>query len=284
MGEHLPHACVVSRISGASPHLKTVPKWPHRAFPPRPLSNLLHPPSRWRTLYTLLDSDSGPIYTTNALIVVPRPSLSAESYRDQVPEPCSTYERLSSSPLLPSSLRLSSPRATPRRSLKHNTQVRIIAVRRALCRPLLKFYHEDPNAECTVYSYPPVAQNIQNFPTIWQPATLLASDSDGQALWQKIASGVPNIPPKGQLNGSTVNVTYDSANDPACCEWRFFSPALPFQEGKEGRVRSDRQSLNSGLVLSGTCRRHVAAVRHYETIARKPPWPCLYAPPLVTDE
>src|SRR5258708_3430496 len=50
--------------------------------------------------------------------------------------------------------------------------------------------YEDPNAECTVYSYPPVAQNIHNFPTIWQPATLLANDSDGQALWQKIASGV----------------------------------------------------------------------------------------------
>lgn len=76
----------------------------------------------------------------------------------------------------------------------------------------------DPNVECTVYSYAPVAQNIHNFPTIWQPATLLANDSDGQALWQKIAPGVPNIPAKGQLNGSTINVTYDSANDPACCE------------------------------------------------------------------
>ncbi len=81
-----------------------------------------------------------------------------------------------------------------------------------------KIFFADPNTECTVYSYPPVAQNVHNFPPIWQPATLLASDSAGQALWQKIASGVPNIPPKGQLNGSTINVTYDSVNDPDCCE------------------------------------------------------------------
>ncbi|KAI0262377.1 hypothetical protein BGY98DRAFT_940469, partial [Russula aff. rugulosa BPL654] len=32
----------------------------------------------------------------------------------------------------------------------------------------------------------------------------------------KIAPGVPNLPPKGQLNGSTINVTYGSVNDPAC--------------------------------------------------------------------
>ncbi|KAI0268546.1 hypothetical protein BGY98DRAFT_1109211 [Russula aff. rugulosa BPL654] len=74
----------------------------------------------------------------------------------------------------------------------------------------------DPNAECTVYSYPPVAQNIQNFPTVWQPATLLSTDSAGQAMWTKIAPNVPNIAPKGQLNGSSINETYDLVNDPDC--------------------------------------------------------------------
>ncbi len=118
--------------------------------------------------------------------------------------------------------------------------------RRSL-RPFLslfaKIVYEDPNAECTVYSYPPVAQNIHNFPTIWQPATLLANDSDAQAQWQKIASGIPNIPPKGQLNGSTINVTYDSANDPDCCKCHFLYPASPFHEGEwEGREEGDRQS------------------------------------------
>jgi hypothetical protein len=57
----------------------------------------------------------------------------------------------------------------------------------------------DPNLERTVYSYGPAAQNIHNFPPIWQRATLLASDSDGQVLWLKIASIVLNIAPKGQL-------------------------------------------------------------------------------------
>ena len=60
-----------------------------------------------------------------------------------------------------------------------------------------------------------------NFPTIWQPATLLANDSAGQAMWNKIAGSIPNIAPKGQLNGSTINVTYDNANDPDCCESPF---------------------------------------------------------------
>ena len=95
-----------------------------------------------------------------------------------------------------------------------------------------------------------MAQNIHNFPTIWQPATLLANDSDGQALWQKIASGVPNITPKGQLNGSTTNVTYDSVNDPACCEWHFLSAALLFQEGERGEERRVTVRATIGLVLS----------------------------------
>jgi len=74
----------------------------------------------------------------------------------------------------------------------------------------------DPNAECTVYSYPPVSQAISQFPAIWQPATLLASDSAGQAFWANISAGVPNIAPKGQLNGSTINETYNAAADPDC--------------------------------------------------------------------
>ena len=64
---------------------------------------------------------------------------------------------------------------------------------------------------------------------------LLTDGSDGRALWKKIARGVPNIPHMGQLNGSTINVTYGSVNDPDCCEWYFHSPALPFFEG-EGEV------------------------------------------------
>jgi hypothetical protein len=125
--------------------------------------------------------------------------------------------------------------------------------RRSL-RPLslfANFSYKDPNIECTVYSYPPVAQNIHNFPTIWQPATLLANDSNGQALWQKIASGVPNIAPKGQLNGSTINETYDLVNDPDCCEWRFSSsrgegwPSVPIRTLAFGDMPQARGRVGS---------------------------------------
>ncbi|KAH9957567.1 chitin deacetylase [Russula dissimulans] len=74
----------------------------------------------------------------------------------------------------------------------------------------------DPTQECTPYSYPPVAQNLANFPTIWQPATLLASDTAGQAMWSRISGGVPNIAPKGQLNNSANGTVYNAATDPDC--------------------------------------------------------------------
>jgi len=106
----------------------------------------------------------------------------------------------------------------------------------------------DPNAECTVYSYPPVAQNINNFPVIWQPATLLASDSNGQALWQKIAPGVPNIAPKGQLNGSTINETYDLVNDPDCW-WTAHQCTTPKLAGLPSDVASIPEPRSMGYAF-----------------------------------
>jgi hypothetical protein len=51
-----------------SPCSKTVPQTATpNTFPPFPLPNHLRFPSRWRTLYTLLDSDGGANHTTNAL-------------------------------------------------------------------------------------------------------------------------------------------------------------------------------------------------------------------------
>jgi hypothetical protein len=59
---------------------------------------------------------------------------------------------------------------------------------------------------------------MYNFPPTWQPATLLVNDTDGQAKWANISGSIPTtIQPKGQLNGSTINVTYDRVNDPDCC-------------------------------------------------------------------
>jgi hypothetical protein len=94
----------------------------------------------------------------------------------------------------------------------------------------------DPNAECTPYYYAPVAKSTHRFPPIWQPATLLQDDTEGQALWANISGNIPDIPPKGQLNGSTISVTYDSVNDPACCKWNSypcFAVALETAEDHE---------------------------------------------------
>ena len=79
----------------------------------------------------------------------------------------------------------------------------------------------DPNSECTGYYYAPVSQAINNFPPVWTPATLLASDTLGQAVWANISGSIPNIPPKGQIYDSTVNEADYDPNDPDCCELLF---------------------------------------------------------------
>ena len=83
-------------------------------------------------------------------------------------------------------------------------------------------YVTDPNVECNPYDYAPIDAFINDFPEVWEPATLLATDADGQAAWAQISSSIPtNIQPKGQLDDSTVGVNYDCADDPDCCEFLF---------------------------------------------------------------
>ncbi|KAN0137550.1 carbohydrate esterase family 4 protein [Lactarius tabidus] len=75
----------------------------------------------------------------------------------------------------------------------------------------------DPNVECQPYYYAPADNFVNDFPEVWQPATLLANDADGQAVWAEISSSIPtNIQPKGQLDDSTVGVNYDCDADPDC--------------------------------------------------------------------
>jgi len=73
-------------------------------------------------------------------------------------------------------------------------------------------------AECTPYTYQPTASQQSQFPTIWQPATLLSTDTEGQAKWNSIKSSIPtNIPVKGTITGdfSSFTPTY-SPSDPDC--------------------------------------------------------------------
>ncbi|KAF8258594.1 carbohydrate esterase family 4 protein [Lactarius quietus] len=75
----------------------------------------------------------------------------------------------------------------------------------------------DPNIECNPYYYAPTDQFLNDFPQVWEPATLLANDAEGHAVWANISSSVPKkIRPRGKLTDSTAGGTYDCNDDPDC--------------------------------------------------------------------
>jgi len=76
----------------------------------------------------------------------------------------------------------------------------------------------DPTAECTYYEYAPVVAANKSFPEIWQPATLLTTDTAGNAMWNQIKPSVPtNISVKGTILGNFANFTPTySPTDPDC--------------------------------------------------------------------
>jgi len=80
-------------------------------------------------------------------------------------------------------------------------------------------------------------------------------------MWSKIAGSIPNIAPKGQLNGSTINVTYDNANDPDCCEFSFLPSPPPFGSDSWGW----RGELGPHVV-------HVAKDMHAKSAPRHLTW------------
>ncbi|KAF9262485.1 carbohydrate esterase family 4 protein [Marasmius fiardii PR-910] len=79
----------------------------------------------------------------------------------------------------------------------------------------------DPAQECSMYSYPNVANNLAQFPKVWDPATLLPSDSAGQEKWNSIKDSIPNTPPKGTINGdfSQFTPTYNPSDSD--CWWTY---------------------------------------------------------------
>ena len=193
------------------------------------------PPSRLRTFYTLLD-----FRLYHPLLCHQQPH--------SLPSPSVTIMFDSRALKLFTAFAIIATSVSAQSHTNEQSEARISGVHQRLFDCTFSFltynFPSDPNAECTTYSYPPVAQNIANFPTIWQPAlTLVSSDSAGLALWNQISPGVPNIAPKGQLNGSTINETYDVAGDPDCCESHFVLSSATRRRGKRalymGHVPSD---------------------------------------------
>ncbi|KDR66886.1 hypothetical protein GALMADRAFT_161844 [Galerina marginata CBS 339.88] len=72
-----------------------------------------------------------------------------------------------------------------------------------------------PKKECEPYNFQPVTDALASFPIIWQPATIVPEDSNAQAKWAAIQPSVPNIPPKGTLEGNFEGLNYP-ADDPDC--------------------------------------------------------------------
>ncbi|PPR00737.1 hypothetical protein CVT24_000943 [Panaeolus cyanescens] len=69
--------------------------------------------------------------------------------------------------------------------------------------------------ECSAYYYAPVGNAVASFPTIWQPATIMPSDTNAQAKWESIKQYIPDIAPKGNTDGNFDGVVYP-ADDPDC--------------------------------------------------------------------
>ncbi|KAK0459197.1 uncharacterized protein EV420DRAFT_1538860 [Desarmillaria tabescens] len=95
----------------------------------------------------------------------------------------------------------------------------------------------DPSAECVAYYYAPSATQIHSFPTVWQPASILANDTAAQAKWQSIMGSIPTtILPKGTSTGNFTNVTY-SATDPDCW-WSYHQCVQPKLAGLPADIAS----------------------------------------------
>jgi hypothetical protein len=105
----------------------------------------------------------------------------------------------------------------------------------------------NPNVECAVYYYAPVATQLGSFPPIWQPATLLANDTAGQAKWKSIEGSIPtNIPVKGTITGnfSAFTPTY-SPTDPDCW-WSYDKCVTPKLAGLSPDVSNVPEPLSLG--------------------------------------
>ncbi|THU85363.1 carbohydrate esterase family 4 protein [Dendrothele bispora CBS 962.96] len=84
---------------------------------------------------------------------------------------------------------------------------------------------DDPTQECSPYSYAPVSEAKNSFPPIWQPATILSTDSVALDLWQSIEGRVlTNISVKGSITGHFTS-GYPSS-DPDCW-WTYNGCVVP---------------------------------------------------------
>lgn len=78
----------------------------------------------------------------------------------------------------------------------------------------------DPQFECSYYNYAPASALAPHYPTIWETATIGASDAEAQAKFQAVNASLnakfPNIAPRGTGHmGNWTGLNYP-ATDPDC--------------------------------------------------------------------
>ncbi|KAL0059111.1 hypothetical protein AAF712_014182 [Marasmius tenuissimus] len=54
----------------------------------------------------------------------------------------------------------------------------------------------DPEKQCEIYNFPPIAEDIPNFPEVFTPAKILPNDATARAKFDQIKSKIPKIAPK----------------------------------------------------------------------------------------
>ncbi|KAJ3995355.1 carbohydrate esterase family 4 protein [Lentinula boryana] len=70
----------------------------------------------------------------------------------------------------------------------------------------------DPDQECTPYNYAPVTNQLNSFPQVWGPASILPEDSAALATWNSISATIPtSIAKKTQPPPSSY-----PSSDPDC--------------------------------------------------------------------
>lgn len=105
----------------------------------------------------------------------------------------------------------------------------------------------DPTTECTYYTYAPVAAANTSFPEIWQPATLLATDTEGQAYWNNIKDTIPtNISVKGTILGDFSNFTPTYPPTDPDCWWSYDKCDDPKLAGLPDDITGTPEPLSLG--------------------------------------
>ncbi|KAJ8081458.1 hypothetical protein PM082_007303 [Marasmius tenuissimus] len=70
----------------------------------------------------------------------------------------------------------------------------------------------DPEKQCEIYNFPPIAEDIPNFPEVFTPAKILPNDATARAKFDQIKSKIPKIAPKTEADKET----YDRDKDTDC--------------------------------------------------------------------